>query len=53
MLSIIGAEENEEIKVFNGLGQIIYQGFNQNIRVYSAGVYIVVVENKKIKVIVG
>ena len=53
MLSIIGAEENKEIKVFNGLGQIIYQGFNQNIRVYRAGVYIVIVENKKIKVIVG
>lgn len=52
LLSIIGAEENEEIKVFNGLGQIVYQGFNQSIRLYSAGVYIVAIKNKRIKVIV-
>lgn len=52
MLSIIRAEENAEIKVFNGLGQIVYQGFDQRIRVYSAGVYIVAIENKRIKVIV-
>lgn len=52
LLSIIGAEENEEIRVFNGLGQIVYQGYNQSIRLYSAGVYIVAIKNKRIKVIV-
>ena len=52
VLSIIGTEEVAEIKVYNGLGQLVYQGFSQNIRVYNAGVYIVAVENKRIKVIV-
>lgn len=52
LLSIIGVEENAEIKVFNGTGQIVYQGFDQGIRVNTAGVYIVAIKNKRIKVIV-
>lgn len=52
LISIVGVDANMEIKVFNGLGQIVYQGFDKNIWVYNAGVYIVAIENKRIKVIV-
>lgn len=51
-LSIIGAEEQSEVLIYNSLGQEIYKGLDRSIPIRNVGVYIVAVENKRIKVIV-
>lgn len=51
-LSIYGVDDGCKVLVFNGLGQIVYQGFEHNIHVSSAGLFIVAIENVRIKVVV-
>lgn len=52
IVSIIGAEEQSEVLIYNSLGQEIYKGFERSIPIQKAGVYIVAIANKRIKIVV-
>lgn len=52
IVSIIGAEEQSEAVLYNNLGQVIYKGLDRIIPIRNAGLYIVAIENKRIKIVV-
>lgn len=52
MIYVEGADDLSDIMVYNVQGQLIYKGLEKRIRIPNSGLYIVVVEDKTIKVIV-
>lgn len=52
VLFVEGVDESSEVTVYNVQGQCIYKGLEKKICVPCVGLYIVSVENRKIKVIV-
>ncbi len=51
-IHIEGMEDTSKIIVYNMRGQKIYEGKDNKIMVYGAGIYIVAIENRRIKVVV-
>lgn len=50
-LFVVGVNESSEVTVYNVQGQSIYKGLERKISVPCVGLYIVAVENRRIKVI--
>ena len=51
-ITIIGAEKESQVIIYNIRGQMIYKGTEKTIKMTNSGLYIVAVENKRMKVIV-
>ncbi len=51
-IKIIGVEDLSQISIYNISGQCIYKGDDKTIKVPSSGLYVVVTENKLIKIMV-
>ena len=51
-ITIIGAEKESQVIIYNIRGQMIYKGTEKTIKMTNSGLYIVAVENKRMKVVV-